>query len=560
MLRYIKRFELTENPRNDMLSGLTVALALVPEAIAFAFVAKVDPLVGLYAAFIVGIITSIFGGRSGMISGATGAMAVAMVGLVTFYGVEYLFAAVLLTGLIQILAGIFHLGKFIRLVPYPVMLGFVNGLAIVIFLAQLGQFKNADGQAEATLHTAHSAGAGASQTVETATSAPSHSAISVLFDGNWLMGTQMHLMLGLTLLTMAIIWLFPKLPKIGKVLPASLISIITVTCIVLGFDLDTKTVGDLASISGGLPQFHIPQVPMSWETLVIIFPIALTLAGIGLIESLLTLTLIDEMTETRGRTSQECVGQGLANTTCGVFGAMGGCAMIGQSMINIKSGGRGRLSGITAAMSLLAFILFTSTWIEMIPLAALTGLMMMVVISTFAWASIRIAHKIPREDAFVILLVTGVTVAYDLALAVIIGVIVSALVYAWKSANKFWITVWKNEADGNKVYKLHGPLFFGSIATFKNEIDPKNDDENDVVIDFSHARVWDHSALEAIDTVAAKYLESGKTLHLVHLSSDCQLLLKTARDLVEVNQIEDPHYGVLVDYAKWIHDDKDEKT
>ena len=535
MLRLVNRFNLTHNPKADILSGLTVALALVPEAIAFAFVAKVDPLVGLYAAFFVGLITSVFGGRSGMISGATGAMAVAMVGLVTLYGVEYLFAAVLLTGLIQIVAGIFHLGKFIRLVPYPVMLGFVNGLAIVIFLAQLSQFKkpNITGTTPADAHSAEG----------------SHSAIDVLFTGGWLTGSSMNLMLGLTLLTMAIIWLFPKLPKIGKWLPSSLVAIITVSLMVIGLELDTKTVGDMASVSGGLPKFHIPMVPFTWETLFIIFPVALTLAAIGLIESLLTLTLIDEMTETRGRTSQECIGQGLANTTCGVFGAMGGCAMIGQSMINIKSGGRGRLSGLTAALALLAFILFLSAWIEMIPLAALTGLMMMVVISTFAWASIRIMHKIPREDAFVILLVTTVTVFHDLAIAVIVGVIVSALVYAWKSANKFWVTVWHNEEDGNKVYKLHGPLFFGSIANFKEKVDPKNDTEENIVIDFSSARVWDHSALEAIDALAVKYTEYGKKLRLVHLSSDCVLLLKNSKDMVTVDVIEDPHYGVLVDYG-----------
>jgi len=533
MLRLVHRFRLTENPKADTLSGLTVALALVPEAIAFAFVAKVDPLVGLYAAFIVGFMTSIFGGRSGMISGATGAMAVAMVGIVMVYGVEYLFAAVLLTGVLQILAGIFHLGKFIRLVPYPVMLGFVNGLAIVIFLAQLAQFKK---PAPQELHGSSSAES-------------NHSAIDVIFNGGWLQGTEMNLMLGLTLLTMFIIWAFPKIPKIGTWLPASLVSIVSVSALVIGLDLETKTVGDLASISGGLPQFHIPMVPFTLETLFIIFPVALTLAAIGLIESLLTLTLIDEMTETRGRTSRECVGQGLANATCGVFGAMGGCAMIGQSMINIKSGGRGRLSGIVAALSLLIFILFASKWIEMIPLAALTGLMMVVVISTFAWASIRIMNKIPREDAFVIFLVMAVTVWHDLAMAVIVGVIVSALVYAWKSANKFWVTVWRNETDGNKVYKLHGPLFFGSITKFKEEVDPNNDEENDIVIDFSRARVWDHSALEAIDAMAVKYTEHNKKLHLVHLSPDCALLLDKAKDMVEVNLIEDPHYGVLVDYA-----------
>ncbi len=534
MLRLVRKFHLTNNPKADVLSGLTVALALVPEAIAFAFVAKVDPLVGLYAAFMVGFITSIFGGRSGMISGATGAMAVAMVGIVTVYGVEYLFAAVFLTGILQILAGVFHMGKFIRLVPYPVMLGFVNGLAIVIFLAQLAQFKK---PAPEALHdgTAQEGG---------------HSAINVLFNGGWLDGANMNLMLGLTVLTMAIIYFFPKLPKIGAWLPASLVSILTVSLLVIGLDLDTKTVGDLASIKGGFPEFHIPMVPFTFETLAIIFPVALTLAAIGLIESLLTLTLIDEMTETRGRTSQECVGQGLANTTCGMFGAMGGCAMIGQSIINIKSGGRGRLSGIVAALALLCFILFTSQWIEMIPLAALTGLMFMVVISTFAWTSIRILHKIPKEDAFVIFLVTAITVAHDLAVAVIIGVIVSALVYAWKSASKVWVTVWHNKQDGNKVYKLHGPLFFGSIQGFKDDIDPNNDEEDDIVIDFSNARVWDHSALEAIDALALKYKEYGKKLHLVHLSNDCALLLKNAKDMVEINVIEDPHYGILVDYAE----------
>ena len=544
MLRLVRRFNLTENPRADVLSGLTVALALVPEAIAFAFVAKLDPLVGLYAAFFVGFITSILGGRSGMISGATGAMAVAMVGIVTIYGAEYLFAAVFLTGLIQIGAGVLHLGKFIRLVPYPVMLGFVNGLAIVIFLAQLGQFK----------------GTSEPHAVEGEAVVAPHSALDVVFNGGWLQGTQLNLMVGLTFLTMFIIWVFPKVPKLGKLLPSSLVSILVVSCLVIFMGLDTKTVGDMASVAGGWPEFHIPMVPFTLETLWIILPVSFTLAAIGLIESLLTLTLIDEMTNTRGRTSKECVGQGVANATCGVFGAMGGCAMIGQSIININSGGRGRLSGITAAVALLCFILFASQWIEMIPLAALTGLMMMVVISTFAWTSIRILNKIPKEDAFVIFLVTAVTVWHDLAVAVIIGVIVSALVYAWKSANKFWVTVWRNKEDGNKVYKLHGPLFFGSIANFREEVDPANDEEDDIVIDFSRARVWDHSALEAIDAMAVKYKEAGKTLHLVHLSPDCHMLLKNARDMVEVNLIEDPHYGVLVDYSEVMEEENTVKA
>ena len=529
MLRVINRFKLTENPKADILSGLTVALALVPEAIAFAFVAKLDPLVGLYAAFIVGIMTSIFGGRSGMISGATGAMAVVMVGMVTVYGPEYLFAAILLTGVIQILAGIFHLGKFIRLVPHPVMLGFVNGLAIVIFLAQLGQFKK--------------------PTEAVAEGEGGHSALDVVFNGGWMQGEQLNLMVGLTALTMAIIWIFPKIPKIGKLLPAPLVSILTVSALVIGFNLDTKTVGDMASVAGGLPEFSIPSVPLTWETFFIILPLSMTLAAIGLIESLLTLTLIDEMTETRGRTSQECVGQGLANTTCGFFSAMGGCAMIGQSMINIKSGGRGRLSGITAAMALLCFILFASTWIEMIPLAALTGLMFMVVIATFAWASMRIMRKIPFEDAFVIVLVTCITVAYDLAIAVIIGVIVSALVYAWKSAKHIWVTEGESKKN-QKVYMLHGPLFFGSILSFKDLFDPKNETEDDIIIDFRNARVWDHSALEAIDALGTKYTDAGKRLHLVHLSEDCKLLLKKSKDLVEVDSVEDPKYRVFADYSE----------
>lgn len=525
MLSFVKRFSLTDNPKADMLSGLTVALALVPEAIAFAFVAGVEPLVGLYAAFFVGLITSVFGGRSGMISGATGAMAVAMVGIVALYGVEYLFAAIVLTGVIQILAGVLRLGKFIRLVPHPVMLGFVNGLAIVICLAQFGQFKMLDHHPE------------------------SHSAIDVLFNGGWLTGMQIYLMVGLTALTMAIIWLFPKLPKIGTFIPAPLAAIIIVSGLVIGLDLDTRTVGDLASVAGGLPQFHIPIVPFTLETLFIILPVAITLAAIGLIESLLTLTLIDEMTETRGRTSQECVGQGMANVTCGFFGAMGGCAMIGQSMININSGGRGRLSGITAAVALLCFILFGSALIEKIPLAALTGLMFMVVIATFAWASLKMMRKIPKEDAFVIFLVTAVTVAHDLAMAVVIGVIVSALVYAWKSAHHIWVTEGRSD-KGSKVYMLHGPLFFGSISVFKNLLNPKNDtDHEHIVIDFSHARVWDHSALEAIDVLATKYEEAGKKLHLVHLSADCKLLLHKAQDLVEVNMLEDPKYRVVTDYA-----------
>ncbi len=529
MLRIVNKFRITQNPRADILSGITVALALVPEAVAFAFVAGVAPLVGLYAAFIVGIITAIFGGRPGMISGATGALAVVMVALVAQHGVEYLFATVVLMGIMQILAGVFHLGKFIRLVPHPVMLGFVNGLAIVIFLAQLGQFKAQEAAHEVTQHAGEA----------------SHSALSVLFNGGWMQGTEMYLMLGLTALTMAIIWL---MPKITKVIPSALAAILVVSGLVIFLNLDTRTVGDMATITGGLPSFHIPQVPLTFETLQIIFPYALILAAIGLIESLLTLTLIDEMTETRGLASRECKGQGLANLTCGFFGAMGGCAMIGQSMININAGGRGRLSGITAALTLLVFILFTGTYIEMIPLAALTGVMMMVVIATFAWGSIRILGKIPKQDALVIVLVTGVTVVSDLAVAVVIGVIVSALVFAWKSTRHIYCQTVISE-DGAKIYNLSGALFFGSISSFNDLFKPK-EDPDEVIIDFRDARVWDHSALEAIDALATKYENQGKKLHLVHLSEDCTLLLDKAAGMVEVDSVEDPHYRVVVDYER----------
>ncbi len=503
--------KLFRNARIEILSGLTVALALVPEAVAFAFVAGVQPLVGLYAAFMVGLITSVFGGRPGMISGATGALAVVMVSLVKVHGVDYLFAAVILMGLLQLLAGLFRLGKFIRMVPYPVMLGFVNGLAIVIFLAQLEQFKMTD--ASGVQH--------------------------------WMTGIQLITMLGVVALTMAVVYL---LPKITKNFPAPLAAIGIATAVVLFTNLDTRAVGDLATISGGLPQFRIPAVPLTLETLYIIFPYALILAGIGLIESLLTLTLIDEMTETRGRNSKECVAQGAANVATGFFGGMGGCAMIGQSMINIKSGGRGRLAGIAASLFLLSFILLASDWIEIIPLAALVGVMFVVVIGTFEWSSIRIMNKIPKSDAFILVLVSAVTVAADLAIAVIVGVIVSALVFAWESANNIYVEV-KSESGLEKVYVLHGQLFFGSISGFKDLFHPRTDPA-DVVIDFQHSRVWDHSALEAIDVLAERYLRNGTRLHVRGLSVDCKDLLYKAGNMVETDVDGDPHYRVVVDYKE----------
>ncbi|WP_136679488.1 SulP family inorganic anion transporter [Neptunomonas sp. XY-337] len=508
----------TQSMKNDLLSGLTVALALVPEAVAFAFVAGVEPLVGLYAAFMVGLITAAIGGRPGMISGATGALAVVMVSLVAQHGVEYLFATVVLMGILQVLAGIFRLGKFIRMVPHPVMLGFVNGLAIVIFLAQMKQFQFADGN-------------------------------GVL---QWLQGGQMAMMLGLVALTMAIIHF---LPKFTRAIPSSLAAIVTVTLLVVFLDLDARTVQDVladmtgnpaATIAGGLPEFGIPMVPINWETLSVIFPYAVILAAIGLIESLLTLTLIDEVTETRGRGNKECVGQGVANIVTGFFGGMGGCAMIGQSMININSGGRGRASGISAALFLLVFILVGASLIEMIPVAALVGVMFIVVIATFEWASFRLWGKVPKQDLFVVLTVTVVTVATDLAIAVVVGVILSALMFAWKHAKHVEFETWLESDGKTKVYLAHGPLFFASAQSFRDNFNAKGDPD-DVIIDFKDSRVMDHSGIEAIDAVAERYVAAGKTLHLRHLSSECVSLLDKAGSLVEVNLIEDPKYKVADD-------------
>jgi sulfate permease, SulP family len=506
--------------KNDVLSGLTVALALVPEAVAFAFVAGVEPLVGLYAAFMVGLITACIGGRPGMISGATGALAVVMVALVADHGVEYLFAAVVLMGFLQITAGALRLGKFIRMVPHPVMLGFVNGLAIVIFLAQLGQFgtPGEPGWLSGTFME------------------------GTIIDVAWLEGQQMYMLLGLVALTMAIIHF---LPRLTTAIPSSLAAIVVVSLLVVGLSMDTKVVGDVASIKGGLPQFHIPMVSLSWETLMIILPYSIILAAIGLIESLLTLRLVDEITETRGRGNKECVGQGVANVATGFFGGMGGCAMIGQSMINVNSGGRGRLSGISAALFLLAFILVASPLIEQIPLAALIGVMFIVVIGTFEWSSFRVLRKVPKSDALVLILVSAVTVATDLAVAVIVGVIVSALVFAWEHAKHINVLA-REDHKGSTVYAVSGPLFFGSVTSFLEQFNPADANE-DVVIDFAESRVCDHSGLEAIDTLAERYLNAGKTLHLVHLSAECKQLLRKAGSLVEVNVIEDPKYFVAED-------------
>jgi len=517
----------TKNIKNDILSGVTVALALVPEAVAFSFVAGVDPLVGLYAAFMVGIITAIFGGRPGMISGATGALAVVIVALVSegnAMGVEgenlglyYLFATVILMGVIQMIAGFLKLGKFVRLIPHPVMMGFVNGLAIVIFVSQLGMFQE-----------------------------------TVNGEKVWMEGASLLLTIGLVALTMLIMF---TLHKYAKKLPEALIAIIVVSLIVIFGDLDVSTVGSFirdgggAGLKGGLPEFQFDifnKVPMTFETLKFILPYAFIMAAIGLIESLMTLNLIDELTGTRGNGNRECVAQGGANIVTGFFGGMGGCAMIGQSIINIKGGGRGRLSGIVAAVMLLIFILFASGLIEQVPVSALVGVMFMVVIGTFAWSSFRVLNKIPMSDAIVLIAVSLITVWQDLAIAVISGVIISALVFAWENAKRIRARK-RFKDDGTKVYEIYGPLFFGSIQVFNSKFDIENDPEK-VEIDFLESRISDHSALEALHNLVEKYKKQGKELRLKHLSEDCKnLLLKASPQLEKAIEysIDDPRYHVM---------------
>uniref|UniRef100_UPI004048DD19 SulP family inorganic anion transporter n=1 Tax=Algoriphagus sp. TaxID=1872435 RepID=UPI004048DD19 len=491
--------------KTEVLSGVTVALALVPEAVAFAFIAGLSPLTGLYAAFVMGLVTSILGGRPGMISGATGAIAVVIVTLAATQGVEYVFAAVILSGLIQILAGTLKLGKFIRLVPHPVIFGFVNGLAIIIFLSQLDQFKTSEGE--------------------------------------WLSGGAAYSFTGLVLLAMAIIW---GLPKITKAVPATLTAILVVFVVVAIFGLETKTVGDIASIKGGFPPFHIPSLPFNWDTLSIIFPYSVIMAGVGLIESLLTLNIVDEITETRGRGNKEAVAQGLANVVSGFFSGMGGCAMIGQSLINISSGARARLSGIVASVMLLVFIRFGSNLIEQVPMAALTGLMIMVAIGTFEWASLRTFTKMPKKDVFLMVLVTGVTaVLHNLALAVLIGVLLAALFFAWDNAKRIRARKFIDD-QGVKHYEIFGPLFFGSTSAFGEKFDVFNDPK-EVIIDFAESRVVDMSAIEALNKITERYQKVGKKVQLRHLSPDCRRLLANADELIEINILEDPTYKLAVD-------------
>ena len=504
--------------KNDILSGITVALALVPEAVAFAFVAGVSPIVGLYGAFMMGLITSIFGGRPGMISGATGAMAVVMVHLVQqgntlggseSMGLQYLFITLILAGVFQILAGIFRLGKFVRMIPHPVMMGFVNGLAIVIFTSQLGMFKR---------------------------------------QGEWLEGNPLYVMIGLVLTTMFIIYV---LPRFTNKIPAALTAIVVVSVIVIFGGVETETVRSFIQSNGGdgiqagLPMFHFPTVAFTLETFQFILPYAFILAAIGLIESLMTLNLIDELTDSHGNGNRECIAQGAANTINGFFGGMGGCAMIGQSIINIKSGGRGRLSGITAALALLGFILFGSNLIEQVPIAALVGVMFMVVIGTFAWSTFKVVNKVPKPDVIVILIVMVLTVIFDLAVAVLSGVIVSSLVFAWENAKRIRARKYVDEF-GVKHYEIFGPLFFGCIELFNTKFDVQNDPE-EVIIDFKESRIVDQSAIECINKLTERYLKNGKNIHLRHLSPDCVKLIKKAEKICVVNVLEDPDYFVAID-------------
>lgn len=507
MKKYFNLFDFSQriDYKTEVLSGLTVAMALIPEAVAFAILAGLSPLTGLYAAFMMGLITAIFGGRPGMISGAAGATAIVIVALAISHGPEYIFATVILAGLLQVIAGVLRLGKLMRLVPHPVIFGFVNGLAIILFMSQLVQFQD-----------------------------PS---------GAWLSGIPLYTVLGLVLLTMFIIW---GLPKLTKAIPSSLVAVLVVFGIVVGFGIETKTIADIASIKGGFPPFNIPKVPFTMETLALIFPYAAIMAGVGLIESLLTLNIIDEITETRGRGNKEAVAQGTANIFSGFFSGMGGCAMIGQSLLNVSNGARARLSGIVAALALLVFVMFGAELIEKLPMAALTGLMIMVAIGTFEWASFRTFNRMPKSDVFVMVVVTLVTaVLQNLALAVIIGVIIAALVFAWDNAKR--IRARKSiDEDGSKLYEIYGPLFFGSVTAFNEKFDILNDPEH-VIIDFRESRVVDMSAIEALNKITERYLKVGKKVQVRHLSPDCHRLLKNADEIIDVNVIEDPTYKVVID-------------
>jgi SulP family sulfate permease len=508
MNSYLHFFDFRQkvNYKTEILAGLTVAMTMIPESLSFAILAGLSPLVGLYAAFLMGLVTAIFGGRPGMVSGGAGATVVVLIALSNMHGVEYLFAAVALAGVLQFLVGAFKLGKFVRLIPQPVMYGFLNGLAVIIFMAQVEQFKITENGIT-----------------------------------TWLSGTPLYIMGGLTALTIAVVLFFPR---VTKAVPASLIAIIVVFLLVLGLDIDTKTVGDIASIQGGLPSFHIPMVPFTFETLEIIFPFSLVMAGVGLIESLLTLSMVDEITNTKGRTNREAMAQGGANIVNGFFGGMGGCAMVAQTLVNLNAGSRARLSAIIAAITILVIILVGAPVIEKIPMAALVGVMVMVAIGTFEWVSFRIITKMPKSDILIGMLVALITILlHNLALAVLVGVVCSALVFAWDNAKR--IRARKHiDASGAKVYEIYGPLFFGSIANFMEKFDVESDPE-EVVIDFKESRVADMSAIDALNKITAKYAAMEKRVVLKHLSPDCRNKLEKAEGAIVVTMEDDPTYKVM---------------
>ena len=490
----------------EILAGLTVAMTMIPESLSFAILAGFPPLVGLYGAFLMGLITAILGGRPGLVSGGAGATVIVLIALMNSHGLEYVFGAVALAGVIQIVVGLFKLGKFIRLVPQPVMYGFVNGLAVIIFLSQLEQFKD-------------------------------------VVNGNstWLSGTPLYIMTGLVALTIAIIVLFPK---ITKKIPASLVAIIVVFAVVLIFNIDTKQVADIASVSGSLPPFHIPEIPFTWETFEVILPYGLIMAAVGLTEGLLTLNLVDEITGTRGNSNRECLAQGTANIANGFFYGMGGCPMIAQTLVNLSSGSRARLSGIVAALTILVIILVGAPVIELVPMAALTGVMIMVAIGTFEWSSFKAFTKMPKSDIFVMVVVTLITIfLHNLALAVLIGVIIAALVFAWENAKRIRARKFVDE-NGIKHYEIFGPLFFGSTTAFAEKFDVTNDPK-EIIIDFAESRIADMSAIEAVNGVTSRYAKLGKKVHLRHLSADCIHLLKNAEAIIDVNIMEDPEYKVV---------------
>lgn len=507
MKKYFNLFDLKQevNYKTEILAGLTVAMTMIPESLSFALLAGFPPLVGLYGAFIMGIFTSVFGGRPGLISGGAGATVIVLIALMQSHGLEYVFAAVALAGVFQILVGVFKLAKFIRLVPQSVMYGFVNGLAIIIFLAQISQFKTAGKNPE------------------------------------WMTGSTLWIMAGLVALTIGLVIL---IPKITKAVPASLLAILVIFGLVYFIGIDTKTVSDIASVQGGLPPFHIPLVPMEWDTLWVIAPYAAIMAGVGLTEGLLTLNLVDEITQTKGNGNRESIAQGGANMLNGFFFGMGGCPMIAQTLVNLSAGARARLSGIVAALTILIIILFGAPVIGKLPIAALTGVMIMVAIGTFEWTSLRIFGRMPKADISIMLIVTLITVfMHNLALAVLIGVIISALVFAWENAKRIRARKFTDD-QGVKHYEIFGPLFFGSVSAFNEKFDVANDPQ-EVVVDFSESRVADMSAIESLNALTERYQKAGKTLHLRHLSEDCRRLLSNADKLIEINVMEDPTYQVM---------------